>query len=162
MTKTRLKLKKRENNEVKKAQFVKATKAFNSGKFKSLRKCAEHYKIPKSTLHDLVVGASEFKGSGKKLHCLTPIEESKIVNHVKWRASIGCGLDWRQWQSIIQEVLLEVKEANPERITGYENTGQLPNIMFVRRLAERHNLTLRRTSEISKGRIISLANLNLS
>ena len=73
------------------------------------------------------------------------------MKHVKWRVSVGCGVDWRQLQFLIQEVLLGIKEANPDRSTGYENTGQLPNIYFVRRLAERHNLSLRRTSEISKG-----------
>ena len=41
---------------------------------------------------------------------------------------------------------------NPEKQTVFEKTGQLPNINFVRRLTERHNLSLRRTAEISKGK----------
>ena len=143
---------KKEKWNQKKSQAQKAVNAFHRGKFKSLRSCAKYYKVPKSTLYDLVTTGDELKGRGRKLRCMTPDEESKIVAHVKWRASVGCGLEWRQLQSIIQEVLLGVKAANPDRITGYENTGQLPNIDFCRRLALRHNLTLRRTSEITKGR----------
>ena len=60
MTKHRLILKKKENNELKKSHYVKALKAFNSGKFKSLSQCAKYYNIPKSTLPDLVIGGSEF------------------------------------------------------------------------------------------------------
>ena len=145
---------KRDKLDQKKSQAQKAVNAFLRGKFKSLRGCAKFYKIPKSTLYDLVTTGSEFQGPGRKLRCLTPDEESKIVAHVKWRASVGCGLEWRQLQSIIQEVLLGVKSANPDRITGYEGTGQLPNVDFCRRLALRHNLSLRRTSEITKGRQI--------
>ena len=145
---------KRDKLDQKKRQAQKAVNAFHRGEFKSLRGCAKFYKIPKSTLYDLVTTGSEFQGPGRKLRCLTPDEESKIVSHVKWRASVGCGLEWRQLQSIIQEVLLGVKSANPDRITGYEDTAQLPNVDFCRRLALRHNLSLRRTSEITKGRQI--------
>ena len=41
--------------------------------------------------------------------------------------------------------------ANPDRKTGYEDVGQRPNRFFIRRLVERHNVSLRRTAEISKG-----------
>ena len=73
-------------------------------------------KVPKSTPYDLVTTGDELKGRGRKLRCMTPDEESKIVAHVKWRASVGCGLEWRQLQSIIQEILLGVRAANPDRI----------------------------------------------
>ena len=145
--------KKKETLKLKKAQVQKAFENYNRGKFKSLRSCAAFYKIPKSTLYDIVVTGSEFTGQGRKLRCLNEEEEMKIVEHVKWRASVGCGLEWRQLQAIIQEVLLGIKESSPDRITGYEKCGQLPNISYCRRLALRHNLSLRRTSEITKGRV---------
>ena len=152
MTKRNIIKKRKDKLNEKKAVAHKALEAFNRGKFKSVRSCALFYKMPKSTLYDLVVTGSELQGTGRKLKCLTAEEESKIVKHVKWRASVGCGLQWRQLQPLIQEVLLGVKTANPDRITGYEKTAQLPNINFCRRLAFRHNLSLRRTSEISKGK----------
>ena len=73
------------------------------------------------------------------------------MDHVKWRASTGCGVSPSQLQSLIQEVLLAVKKANPDRITGYEECGQLPSRYYVRRLVDRNNISLRRTAEISKG-----------
>ena len=81
---------------------------------------------------------------------------------MKWRASIGCGVDWAQLQLLIQEVLVAITTSNPDRLTGYENCGQLPNMFFVRRLADRNNLSLRRTAEISKGRqVLTEADLRL-
>ena len=89
-------------------------------------------------------------------------EKADLLQHVKWRASIGCGVDWIQLQLCIQEVLLAVTTSNPERVTGYEKSGQLPNMSYVRRLSEKYNLSLRRTAEISKGRqILSEADLRL-
>ena len=153
MTKTKKIVKKKEEILNKKKTFDKAVQALNAGKFKSLRKCAVFYKVPKSTLHDLYVGSSDYQGGGRRIKALTSEEEARIVEHVKWRASIGCGVNWRQLQCLVQEVFLGMMIANPDRETGYEETGQLPNIMFVRRLAQRNNLSLRSTSEISKGNI---------
>ena len=93
---------KKEKLNQKKSQAQKAVNAFHRGKFKSLRSCAKYYKVPKSTLYDLVTTGDELKGRGRKLRCMTSDEESKIVAHVKWRASVGCVLEWRQLQSIIQ------------------------------------------------------------
>ena len=54
----------------------------------------------------------------------------KSYEVMKWRASVECGISWSQLTSLIQEVLIA---SNPERQTGFEKTGQLPNIKFVRR-----------------------------
>ena len=152
MTKSKKTQQKREDKSLKMNLYQQAVDAFKRGDFKSMRKCSEFFKVPNSTLRDLVRNGGIYKGSGKHSSCLSFEEETAIVDHVKWRASIGCGVDFRQLQDLIQESLLAIKQANPERITGYENTGQFPNIFFVRRLVKRHNLSLRRTSEISKGR----------
>ena len=116
------------------------------GKFKSLRKCASHYKVPISTLHRLLTSGDEYVDSGRALQCLSMEEEVMIIQHVKFRATIGCGVTLPQLQSLIQETLLALMSANPDRKTGYEENGQLPNIEFVRRLVERNNLSLRRTA----------------
>ena len=58
--------------------------------------------------------------------------------------------------------MVQIKESNPDRITGYEKDGHLPNMSFVRRFAKRNNLTLRKTYEISKGRqVLSVSDIRL-
>ena len=83
--------------------YVKAENDLNAGKFSSVRKCAAHYKIPVSTLHQLYTNADEFQGSGRKSLCLSPEEEHLIINHVKERAQIGCGSDFSQLQDLVQK-----------------------------------------------------------
>ena len=57
----------------------------------------------------------------------------------------------------MQEVFLGLKEANPDRLTGFEKTNHLPYPNWVRRFAERHSIVLRCSVEISKGRQILTA-----
>ena len=76
----------------------------------------------------------------------------KVVDDVKWRASIGHGLDWHMLGLLLQELFLALKLANPARVTGLEDVGQLPTSIWIRRFAERHNLVGRATMPISKGR----------
>ena len=88
---------------------------------------------------------------------VSPTKIGKIGVKVKYHnTNVGkqtsCGLTWRGVQKLIQEILIANKVSNPARLTGYENQGQMPNIHMVRRLADRYNLTLRSTMEISKGR----------
>ena len=154
MTKTKRIHQKIKLKSDKSAQYNKAVKDFERGKFKSLRLCADFHKLPRSTLHRLVCNGDKFQGSGPTLKCLTLEEEKVILSHVKWRSKIGCGVDFLQLQSLVQESLIAMKMANPDRITGYESTGQWPDRSFVRRMVERNNLSLRRTGEISKGRQI--------
>ena len=152
MTKSRLKIEAQNAKIKKKNLFDRAKQSYLAGKFKSLHKCARFHKVPYSTLYRLVDSNDDFHGSGKSSSVLKPDEEELIINHVKWRASVGCGLTWRGLQKLIQEILIAAKVSNPARLTGYENQGQMPNIHMVRRLADRYNLTLRSTMEISKGR----------
>ena len=151
MTKHRKLIKKVSDKHTKQSKYSKAIKNWLAGQFKSLRACAKYYNLPFSTLHRLLDSTEDYKGSGRISKCLTKEEEQKVIDHVKWRASTGCGVSPSQLQSLIQEVLLAVKEANPDRITGYEDCGQLPSRYYVRRLVERNNISLRRTAEISKG-----------
>ena len=131
--------------------YAKAKTDLEAGKFKSVRQCAAFHKVPLTTLYRLYIDSDEYKGSGRKSLCLTSEEETVIMNHVKWRSQIGCGMDFSQLQSLVQKTLLALVSANPDRKTGYEDVGQRPNRFFIRRLVERHNVSLRRTAEISKG-----------
>ena len=77
-----------------------------------------------------------------------------MVRHILYMASIGYGESWTTLQLLLQQVLNRIKSANPTRLTGLEDRGQLPTISWVRRFTERHNLTLRKASIISKGRAV--------
>ena len=59
-------------------------------------------------------------------------------------------------------MLISLKSANSNRITGLEDKGQLPSISWMRRLAAQNNLVLRKSSVISKGRaVVSRENLDI-
>ena len=154
-TKFRTKVVASKRRESKQHKFDIAKKEYLRGRFKTLNKCAKFYKVPYSTLYRLLSDDGQYSGSGRFSHVLLPDEEKLVVDHVKWRASVGCGLNWCGLQQLIREILVGAKRANPERITGYETTGQTPNIWMLRRLAERNNLSLKSSMEISKGRQVS-------
>ena len=153
MTKYRKVVEKKNKKTSRTHIYAKAKTDLEAGKFKSVRQCAAFHKVPVTTLYRLYIESDEYKGSGRKSLCLTPEEETVIMNHVKWRSQIGCGMDFSQLQSLVQKTLLALVSANPDRKTGYEDVGQRPNRFFIRRLVERHNLSLRRTAKISKGQL---------
>ena len=144
----------------KKLLYQKASDEYLSGKFNSIHEASKHYGLVYSCLHRYLVHGDSFNGKGRKSQVLTAEEEQKIVNHVIYRQQIGCGMTFPQLQLLIQEVLVAVIAANPDRTSPYAANGHYPNRFFTRRFAERYNLTLRATMEISKGRqILSLDDL---
>ena len=147
-------MRKSEQKQMITLKFEAALKDCERGTFKSVRECASQHQVAYSTLYRLFtdMNAAGFVGSGRTQTCLNGDEETQIIKHVKWRAAVGCGVNWEQLQLLVQEVLLAIKAANPTRITRYETSNQLPNRSFVRRFAERHNFSLRSSAEISKGK----------
>ena len=142
MTKSRILMAKQKDKEDKNDKFKIAFKAMKEIKFKSIRKCAQFFDLPKSTLQRLVNSdSSEFKGSGKFSSVLTPEEEKQIIDHVVWRQEVGCGLSFEQLGLLLQEVFLGVKEANPSRLTGFEDSNHLPYLNWVRRFSKRHSIS---------------------
>ena len=134
-------------------KLSQASDDFLAGKFKNLRQAAKSYNVSYKTLWaGLVKRGGEFRGKGRFTNRLKAEEEMRVVEHVTWRASIGYGVDWNMLTLLLHEVLLAVKHSNPERETGLENCGQFPPKIWVRRFAERHQLVMRRTMGISKGR----------
>ena len=131
----------------------RAAADYKAGKFPSIRKAAAEYGVPYTTLKEgIQKNGGEFIGSGRYSSRLSDAEEKKVIDHVKWRASVGYGVDWNMLTLVLQEIFLAVKHSNPERQTGLEHCGQLPNIWWVRRFAKRHGLVMRSTMGISKGR----------
>ena len=154
MTKKRKVEAKKKEIDDKKLAYKKACDEYQQGKFKSIREASKHYNLSYSCLHRYLVHGDEFGGQGRKSQVLTEEEEQKIVDHVIYRQKIGCGMTYYQLQLLIQEVLVAVT-SNPLRTSPYADKGHFPHIGFARRLADRNNLTLRATMEISKGRQIN-------
>ena len=133
----------------------KAAIAWGTGKYSSIAICAKEFQVNRKHLHKGVMQTGGlFPGSGQFSKILSKEEEGRIAAFVKYSAQIGYGLSWPSLRLVVQELLLSLKSANPSRITGLEDHGQLPSRGWVRRFAERHNLSLRKSSTISKGRAI--------
>ena len=81
-------------------------------------------------------------------------EEKKIKDHALYKARIGYGESWKLLRMLIQKMLVRIKTASPNRMTGLEEQGQFPSISWVRRFAVRNNISLRKCSIISKGRAV--------
>ena len=81
---------------------------------------------------------------------MTKQEEQRIVDNVLWKGNIGYGVTWEMLQSLIQECLVAVKKVSPDRVTGLEETGQLPDRSWVRRFTARYDLVLRHICDLQE------------
>lgn len=68
------------------------------------------------------------------------------------RVNLGVGLDFDQLKSVIQELLIELKKADKERYIPPTWDNCHPEDTFVRRFADRNNISLRRTMALSAAR----------
>ena len=94
-------------------------------------------------------------GKGNRTAVLSQAEENKIWDHLVYMSEIGDGASWNSVRLLLQEALISLKPVSLSRMSGYKNSGQMPNMSFVKRFAERHNLMLRKSSVISKARAVA-------
>ena len=126
-----------------------------NNRFSTLKECAEYHRVKYKSLHaGIIARGGEFEGQGRKLKVFTVDEEVTIVCHILYKAAIGYGELWKSTRLLLQQVLTRIVAANPQRVTGLENQGQLPSQSWVSRFAKWHNLKLCKCSIISKGRVI--------
>ena len=145
----------KQKKKEKRERYKEAAKGWRTGQYPTLSSCAKSFGVELKPLYQgIIKTGGVFPGRGKYSKVLKREEEERLINHVQYVASIGYGLSWLGLRLLIQEVLLSIKEASPSRITGLENVAQLPSISWVRRLAEHHDLSLRKTSVISKGQAV--------
>ena len=149
--------------EERKERYRAAAAGWGTGKFTSLRACAKSFGVDASILlRGVTDTGGVFPGRGRFSKILQKTEEEMVANHVRLMATIGYGVTWEGLRCLLQEVLLSLLAANPSRKTGLEQQNQLPHLSWVRRFAERNKLSLRKTSQISKGRaVISPADIKL-
>ena len=150
-------------NKEKKERYRAAAAAWGTGQFPTLRACAKSFGVDSAILHrGLLDTGGLFPGRGQFSTILKKTEEEMVANHVRQMATIGYGVTWEGLRLLLQELLLSLTAANPSRKTGLEEQGQLPSLPYVRRFAARNKLSLRKTSQISKGRaIISPADIQI-
>ena len=143
--------------------FRAAAAGWGTGQFPSLSACAKSFGVDVSILHrGIVETGGLFPGRGKFSTILQKNEEEMVKNHVRLMATIGYGVTLEGMRCLLQEVLLSLVAANPSRKTGLEDRNQLPHPSYVQRFVKRNGLSLRKTSQISKGRaVISPADIRL-
>ena len=114
-----------------------------------------HHGVKYTSLYDGVTKrGGEFPGTGVKCSVLTMKEEILLRDHVLYKAKIGYGDSWKTLRTLVQTLLVRMKTSSPQRMTGLEDRGQRPSISWVRRFAQRNNISLRKCSVISKGRAV--------
>ena len=149
--------------EERKERFRAAAKGWGTGRYPNLASCAKAFGVSLQILyHGIEVTGGLFPGKGRFSKILKKSEEEMVANHVRQMATIGYGVNWEGLRLLLQEVLLSLVAANPTRKTGLEDQNQLPHLSYTRRFAARNRLSLRKTSQISKGRaVISPADIKL-
>ena len=146
---------KKQGKEKNQREYETAAKAWMRGEHISVAECAKKFQVDRRILHaGIVQRGGKFPGSEKISSVLSSSEEKKIYDHVVYMSEIGYGCSWLSLRLLLQEALLSLKAANPSRATGFEEKGQMPDKSFARRFAKRHNLSLRKTSVISKARAV--------
>ena len=67
---------------------------------------------------------------------------------------IGYGLSITSLRLLVHDLLMGAQRANPNRITGLENFNQMLSTSWVTQFCNRHDLSLRKSSVISKGHAV--------
>lgn len=137
----------------KQERLIKAREEVLSGNMTQVLACAT-YNLPGSTLGDYIRNPNKkfqaSRGSVSKVFTLE--EEGLIIDFCEDRRKVGHGIDREELQLVLQEMLLRLKTKNPERITGYEKSGQLLPLQWVRRFVKRGGLRMRACMELTAGR----------
>ena len=70
-----------------------------------MRRAAEEYDVPKSTLHDRLVGKVMVGGRSGLPRYLTDEEEVELEEFLAGCASVGFARSWQQVMELVQEVV---------------------------------------------------------
>ena len=146
--KKKIKDKKDEKREL----YLQAAGAFRQGLFPSMTACAKHYNVNHKTLAECLKSKREYVGGGRKSTAFTAEEETKLVNFVSDRLSVGCGIDFSQLCNLMQELANALQASNPDRKFPSSWVSNFPHESFVRRFISRNNLVMRRTMALSTAR----------
>ena len=140
--------KKKEERDTKEAKYKAAITAYEKGEFNSVNACSVAFGVHQRSLDRFIKSGTKFVGKGKKSNVFSTDEEAQIVQFVRARVELGVGLSFKQLL-VIQELLARLKSVNPERYCPPSWNNFYPEETFVRRLAKRNSISLRRTMALS-------------
>ena len=148
-------------NEDRRKQYEVALQDYHSNPGMSFYGCAKKHKVNKTSLIKYAKSGESFKGRGGK--CLTVLykdEEKKICEHIIHLLKLGYSLTFFELRNLIQEALIKLCQANPDRTSPWVEENHFPHDNFVYNFAARNDLVLRSTMELSKARsMLSLESL---
>ena len=101
-------------------------------------------------MYRLVNDEKEYVGRGRVLNEFSEAEEKRLVAHIVRLMQLGFGVTTDELMLIMQELMTELRAANPKRQTKWEEN--MPPYHFVHNFVVRNNLALRSTSEVNKAR----------
>ena len=160
LSKKERKEKKQNENEERRKQYEVALEDYRSNPGMSFYGCAKKHKVNKTSLINYFKFGESFKGRGKGLTVLNKEEEKKICDHIIHLVKLGYSLTFFELRKLIQEALIKLCQANPERTSPWKEVNHFPVDSFVYNFAARNNLVLRSTMELSKARsMLSLEGL---
>ena len=133
-------------------QYEAALSDLQSNPGMSFYACSKKHKVDNKTLTKLYNTGQNFQGKGKVLTVFSKEEEKKICNHICQKLKLGYSLTFFELRFLIQEALIRICQANPERTSPWAEENHFPHGKFVYNFAERNNLVLRSTMELSKAR----------
>ena len=152
---------KQKENKDRRKQYEVALQDYHSNPGMSFYGCAKKHKVNKTSLIKYAKSGESFKGRGGK--CLTVLykdEEKKICEHIIHLLKLGYSLTFFELRNLIQEALIKLCQANPDRTSPWVEENHFPHDNFVYNFAARNDLVLRSTMELSKARsMLSLEGL---
>ena len=120
----------------------------------SKAQAARDYDLPRSTLFDFMKAPNKTfrvsRGQNSKLFSREAVKEIEL--YAERQKKMGCGLNFDQLQTLMQEILLRQKAADPTFVTGLEDSHQLPPKPYVYGWVRRSRLVVRSGRELSLSR----------
>ena len=115
-----------------------------------MRQCAAFHGVWPGTLSRLVNCDQGYVGRGRVLTEFSEAEEKRLVAHIVKLLKLGFGLTTFELMNIMQELMTELRAANPKRKCKWDEN--MPPYHFAQSFIKRNNLAIRSTSEINKAR----------
>ena len=145
-----------------KGRLEAAIEDYKEGNHRSIRQCSLYHKVPWSTLKLMLDNPDmEYKGKGKVSQVFSKDEENRMAAHITERMELGSGMDLLQVQHMMQDCLLVLIAANPQRNSPWADVDpetpwlkHLPTKKFVTTFLNCHRLVFRNSMPLNHGRAI--------
>ena len=118
---------KQKENKDRRKQYEVALQDYHSNPGMSFYGCAKKHKVNKTSLIKYAKSGESFKGRGGK--CLTVLykdEEKKICEHIIHLLKLGYSLTFFELRNLIQEALIKLCQANPDRTSPWVEENHFP------------------------------------